>query len=179
VAVASKTASLRASLSSTEAVLVSRPAGDQGDESGPFGPFRGAAPPIPARWIKFAVARSAGWARQHRSWLGQPTDTDPGGSSAPRYGRPGVTPIGRSEGTSPHRRRWAPAERGATGVGPSRRESRDGGWRRSASTTPAESTRARMARMTCSGSEAQASQRRASRASIAVKSRKTEPGSRC
>jgi hypothetical protein len=56
---------------------------------------------------------------------------------------------------------------------------RDGAWRPSAPTTPAESTRARMAKMTCSGSEIQAAQRRARRASAAVKSCNSVPGSRC
>jgi hypothetical protein len=68
---------------------------------------------------------------------------------------------------------------GATGGGRSRRESQDGGWRRSASTTPAESTKARMARTTCSGSEDQAAHRRARRASTGANSCKSVPGSRC
>jgi hypothetical protein len=93
--------------------------------------------------------------------------------------RPGATPIRRSKGMPPHRGRRARAVRGATGGGRSRRDSRDGGWRHSASTTPAESTRARIARMTCWGSEAQAAQRRASRASTAANSCKLAPGSRC
>jgi hypothetical protein len=105
------------------------------------------------RWL----ARQVG---QLRSGPWQPTDTTPGSSSAPRYGRPGVTTVRRSKGTSLHRGRRARAVRGATGGGRSRRESRDGGWRRSASSTPTESTRARTS---CSGCEIQAAQRSASR----------------
>jgi hypothetical protein len=66
-----------------------------------------------------------------------------------------------------------------TGDGRSPRESRDGGWRRSTSTTSAESTRARITSTTCWGSEVQAAQRRAGRASAAAKSCKSVPGSRC
>ena len=55
-----------------------------------------------------------------------------------------------------------------TGNARSHLDSQDGGWRRSASTGREESTRATIARMTCSGSEGQASTRLASRGSVRV-----------
>jgi hypothetical protein len=79
----------------------------------------------------------------------------------------------------PQRGRRARRFRKSTGGGRSPWGSRDGSWRPLASTTPAESTRARMARITCSGSELQAAQKRASRGSTTARSCRSVPGLRC
>jgi hypothetical protein len=85
------------------------------------------------RWL----ARQVG---QIRSRSGQSTDSVTRSSSVRRHGRPSLTPARRSKGAPPRRGRRDRSFRRSTGGGRSPWGSWDGGWRRSASTTPTEST---------------------------------------
>jgi hypothetical protein len=123
------------------------------------------------------VARVAG--RAIRSGSERPTALAPRFILGARTWSPRLDPDDAIGCGAPHRGRRARAIGGATGGGRSPRESRYRDWRRSASTTPAESTRTRIARMTCSGSEVQAAHRRPSRGSSDARSCRSVPVSRC